>query len=132
MQARLLFRPKAEGRFALVRHSPTLVGSVCRDNLPSVPCIGSRLALARRGPSNGPELIHRPESPLRVASVMPSCGWNPLLQPELDGSHAKQTQLKYRRSRCHKAQHSLESFERTGGTFLEGSRVALIYRGSLH
>ncbi len=29
------------------------------------PCLGSRLALARRGPSNGPGLIHRPKSPLR-------------------------------------------------------------------
>ncbi len=28
------------------------------------PCLGSRLALARRGPSNRPGLIHRPESPL--------------------------------------------------------------------
>ncbi len=28
-------------------------------------CLGSRLALARSGPSNGPGLIHRPESPLR-------------------------------------------------------------------
>ncbi len=28
-------------------------------------CLGSRLALARRGPSNRPGLIHRPESPLR-------------------------------------------------------------------
>ncbi len=30
-----------------------------------VPCLGLYLALARRGPSNGPGLIHRPESPLR-------------------------------------------------------------------
>ncbi len=29
------------------------------------PCLGSRLALARPGPSNGPGLIHRPESLLR-------------------------------------------------------------------
>ncbi len=29
------------------------------------PCLGSRIALARRGPSNGPGLIHRPESLLR-------------------------------------------------------------------
>ncbi len=66
-----------------------------------------------------------------VASVMPGREWNPLLQPELDGSHVKQTQLKYRRSRCHKTQHSLKSFERTGGTFLEGGRVALNCHGSL-
>ncbi len=81
------------------------------------PCLESRLALARRGPSNRPGLIHRPESPLRR--------WNLLLQPELDGSHVKQTQLKYRRSRCHMSPHFLESFEQTGGTFLEGGRVVL-------
>ncbi len=79
-----------------------------------MPCQGSRLALARRGPSNGPGLIHRPESPLHGGR-----GWNPLLQPEL-----KQTQLKYRRSRCLKTQHFLESFERTGGTFLVMARSA--------
>ncbi len=61
---------------------------------------------------------------------MPSRGWNPLLQPELDGSHVKHTQKKYRQSRCHKAQHTLESFERTGGTFLEGGREALDRRRS--
>ncbi len=67
-----------------------------------------------------------------VASVMPSHCWNPLFQPELDGSHTKQTQPNYRRSRCHKAQHLLESFERMGGAFLEGSRVALNRGDSLH
>ncbi len=60
-----------------------------------------------------------------VASVKPGHGWNPLLQPELDGSHMKQTQLMCRWSRYHKAQHSLESFEWKGSTFLEGDRVAL-------
>ncbi len=43
----------------------------------------------------------------------------------------KQTQLKHRWSHCHKVQHSLESFERTGGTFREGGRVALNCHGSL-
>ncbi len=47
------------------------------------PCLGSRLALAKRGPSKGPGLIHRPESLLRGESS----------HPELDGSHVKQTQL---------------------------------------
>ncbi len=56
---------------------------------------------------------------------------NPLLQPELDGLHVKQTQLKYRRSCCHKAQHSLASFKQTGNNFLEGGRVALNCHGSL-
>ncbi len=56
--------------------------------------------------------------------MTPSCGWNPLLQPELDGSHVKQTQLKYRRSRYLKTQHFLESFERMGGTFLVMARSA--------
>ncbi len=89
------------------------------------PFLGSRLALGPKGPG----LIHRPESPLRVASMTPGHGWNPLLQPELVGS---QTQLKYRQSHSHKAQHSLESLEQTGGTFLEGGRVALNCHGSLH
>ncbi len=34
VQARL--GPKTEGRFAFAQRSPTIVGSVCRDNLPSV------------------------------------------------------------------------------------------------
>ncbi len=50
-----------------------------------------------------------------------------LHQPELDTSHMKQTQL----YRCHKARHFLESFEQTGGTFLEGSRLVQNRRGSL-
>ncbi len=66
-----------------------------------------------------------------VVSMTPSCGWNPLLQQELDGSHAKQTQLKYWWSCCHKAQHFFKSFERMGGPFLEGSRMALNRHGSL-
>ncbi len=100
----------AEGRFALAQRSPTLVGSVCRDNIPTT----------GQGWYTGQS--HR----YAVASVMPSRGWNPLLQPELDELHVKQTMLKY-----HKAQHSLESFERTGGTFLYGGRVVLNCRGSL-
>ncbi len=66
------------------------------NNLPSV-CLGSHLALARRGPSNRPGLIHRPSHRYVVAFVMPNRRWNPLLQPELDGLHVKQTQLNYRR-----------------------------------
>ncbi len=79
----------------------------------------------------GQGLYTGPSHGYAVASVMPSRVWNPLLQPELDGSHVKQTQLKHRQSRCHKAQHFLESFEWTGGTFLEGSRMALNRRVSL-
>ncbi len=112
---------------------PLLEASVMTDCAPSfcALCLGSCLALVRRGPSNGPGLIHSPSHRYAVASVTPGRGWNPLLQPELDGLHVKQTQLKYRRSRCHKAQHSLESFERTGGTFLEGGHVVLNFNGSL-
>ncbi len=41
------------------------------------PCLGSRLALARRDPSNGPGLIHRPESPLRGGV----CDAKPRMEP---------------------------------------------------
>ncbi len=63
MQGQFLLGPQTEGRFALAQRSPTLVGSICRDNLPSVRH-ESRLTLARGGSSNGSGLIHRPESPL--------------------------------------------------------------------
>ncbi len=48
-------------------------------------CPGSHLALARRGPSNGPGLIHRPESPM----------WRPWCQ-SADGTLCKGT----RSARC--------------------------------
>ncbi len=46
-------------------------------------------------------------------------------------SQMKQIQPSTGECRSHKAQHLLESFERTGGAFLEGSRVVLNLHGSL-
>ncbi len=51
-------------------------------------------------PSTGQGWYTGPAHRYAVASVTPSRSWNTLLQPELDRSHVKQTQLKYRRSRC--------------------------------
>ncbi len=66
MQARLLLGPKTEGRFAVAQRSSNPCWK-CLSWQPSfcALCLRSRLALASGGPSNGPGLIHRPESPLR-------------------------------------------------------------------
>ncbi len=86
------------------------------------PCFRQRRSLQRA----------RADKQARVTITQLERGWNPLLQPEMDmNGHVKQTQPKYRQSRCHKAQHSLESIERLGGPFLGGSRVAQNFHGSL-
>ncbi len=66
MQARLLLGPKTDGRFAFAQRSSNPCWK-CLSLQPSfcALCLRSRLALASGGPSNGPGLIHRPESPLR-------------------------------------------------------------------
>ncbi len=106
-------------------------------------CLGSLLILARgdlskkiypyfsqRRPLPGPPgLIHRPKLPL-LGGVHDAKPW---MEPTALARTGWVTceALKYWRSCCHKAQHFLESFEWTGGHFLEGSRVALNRSGSL-
>ncbi len=50
-----------------------------------VPCLGSCLTLARRVPTTGQGWYTGPSHCYAVASMTPSHGWNPLLQPELEG-----------------------------------------------
>ncbi len=56
------------------------------------PCFSQRRSLQRS----------RADTQAQVTVTRWRPRWRPLLQPELDGSHVKQTQLKYRRNRCHK------------------------------
>ncbi len=81
-------------------------------------------------PPTGQGWYTGPSHHYAMATVMPSHRWNPLLQPELDGPHVKQAQLKYWRGRCYKAQHFLEGLERVDGPFFEGGRAALNCHGS--
>ncbi len=60
------------------------------------PCLESCLALARGFPPTGQGWYTDPSHHYAVVSVTPSHGCNSLFQPELDGSHMKQTQPKYR------------------------------------
>ncbi len=90
------------------------------------PCLRSRLALARGGPYIVQGWYTGPSHHYAV------CPWRQAVNGTLCFCQNWMGRMWGRMwSRCHNAQQFMESFARTGGPFLEGSRVALNCHRSL-